>query len=395
MTAFRFRAARPDGELLSGTVQAGSPAAALQLVEARGLLPIAVHETATGRTRTLDAAVLAPLLTGLAGLLEAGMPVDRALAASAEAAPDALRPWLEDVQSRVRDGAPLSSALAAAGTLPPIVLGHVRAGERGGALASAMRGAAAELDRAADIRARVRAALTYPVFLAVAGAVSVAAIVTLVIPRFAALLGDQGQALPASTRLLVGASDVMRSSAVPLAVLITILVPAVLRWAATVAGRRHTHRWLLAAPVLGTLRHRFATARFASGLAGLLRAGVPLLEALRYAAEAPGDAEIAARTSAARLDVERGERLASALSRHGVLTPLGTRLTTFGERAGQLPAFLDHAARLEDAGAQRSLQRLVTLLEPVIILAFGLLVAFVATALLQAVYSIRPGGSAP
>jgi type II secretory pathway component PulF len=393
MTAFRFRAARPDGEVLTGTVQASSAAAALRLVESRGLLPVALDEAAATAPRRVDPATLAAVLAGLAALVDAGLPVDRALAAAQETAPDRLRDALAQGQAAVREGGSLSAALAEAGLTPPTVLGHLRAGERAGALGAALARGAADLERTAELRARIRTALTYPVFLLVAGTISVLVIVGVVVPRFAHLLGEQGHALPASTRLLLAASSVVRGAALPGLILGVLLAAPGFRWLRAETGRLALHQFLLALPFVGALRHQLASARTCGALGGLLEAGVPVLEAMRLASEAAGDAAVRERMLRARLDVERGERLGRALRQHGALTPAALRLAAFGERAGALPRFLAHAAWLEETAAHRALQRAVTLLEPAIILAFGAAVAFVALALLQAVYSVRPAGA--
>lgn len=393
MTAFRYRAARPDGEMLTGTVQAGSAAAALQLVESRGLLPVALSETSDFARQRADAGTLAAILAGLAALVDAGLPVDRALAAAQEAAPERLRDALAASQAAVREGGTLSTALSEAGLAPPMVLGHLRAGERAGALGAALARAAAELERTAELRATVRAALTYPAFLLVAGTVSVVVIVAVVVPRFAQLLGDQGHALPASTRLLLATSAIVRGGAAPALALGALIAAPVLRWLRADDGRLALHRFLLSLPFIGTQRFQLASARACTALGGLLEAGVPMLEALRLAGDAASDAAIRERMALARLDVERGERLSTALRQHGAVTAAALRLAAFGEQAGALPRFLAQAARLEEAAAHRALQRAVTLLEPAIILAFGAAVAFVALALLQAVYSVRPAGA--
>lgn len=392
MTAFRFRAARPDGEALVGTIDAQSAAAAADLVTARGLFPIdiRVHEE---RPRTASADDLAGTLSGLAALLDAGLPVDRALAALEDTAPPRLLTALATARARVAEGASLSHALATSGAVPAPVLGLLKAGERTGRLAAAVHSAALALEHEAEARARVRAALTYPVFLAVTGTVSVVAIAGFVVPRFAALLEAHGSVLPATTRALLAVSTAAQRFAIPVAVALVVIGAATARWLRSEDGRLRLHRWLLELPLIGALRMRFATARTCGALAGLLDAGVPMLAALELAGKAGGDRALELRLAAVREDVNRGERVAAALQRHQALSALALRLAQFGDRSGKLPAFLAHAARLEERTAHRALQRGVALLEPLLILGFGAVVAFVAAALLQAVYSIRPGMS--
>ena len=218
-----------------------------------------------------------------------------------------------------------------------------------------------------------------------------AAIVGFVVPRFARLLGSEGRALPASTRLLVAASAALAHAALPGLLVLVVAALLLARALRTRDGQLELHRRLLALPLIGPLRLRLATARACGALASLLEAGVSMLAALELGGQAAADGAVGERIALARTDVDRGEPLALALRRHGALSPAALRLVAFGERSGRLAVFLRHAARLEAAAAQRAIQRLVTLLEPLLILAFGAAVAFVAAALLQAVYSVRPG----
>lgn len=394
MTAYIYRAARPDGEMLSGTVEAGSPAAALQLVESRGLFPIDVDQACSPTRKLANSLTLSEIsatLAGLGALIDAGLPVDRALAAVEETASPRLQPLLENARDQVSEGASLSAALETAGACTPLVIGYLRAGERSGKLGAAIQRAAQELERSAELRARIRAALTYPAFLLAAGAISVVTIVGFVVPRFAAILAGEGHRLPASTRLLISASLLVSRGAIPVAIALVVGLLALSRWIQSDDGKRAAHEALLALPLVGPLRMQLASARACAALGSLLEAAVPILPALGLAQEAADDAAVGRRIAQARLDVERGEPVATALKRHAAMSAVALRLAAFGERSGRQAIFLEHAARLESAAAQRTVQRLMTLLEPALIMLFGVVVAFVAAALLQAVYSVRPG----
>jgi type II secretory pathway component PulF len=150
--------------------------------------------------------------------------------------------------------------------------------------------------------------------------------------------------------------------------------------------------WLLGVPLIGPIRHAFATARASRALGVLLGTGTPALVALAIAQEASGNAAAADRLERARARVGEGESLTSAFAAVGALTPTAQQLLMIGETAGRLPTLLAKAAELEEREAERKVKALVALLEPALILAFAGLVAFVAAALLQAVYSLRPGG---
>lgn len=393
MSAFRYRAARSDGEQVSGVVHAASAAAALGDLTGRGLFVLEVREAepTAASGRRWPRRELADAMSGLAALLEAGMPADRALAECEELAATRLRSLFAEARRRVREGASLSAALESAG-LPAATLGLLRAGEAQGRIAPAVRRVAAELEREADLSARITGALAYPAFLAVVGTASVMVIVGVVVPRFAALLGDLGQTLPPATRALIAISGAVGAHGLALLVIGAGLVMVTARAVAADAGRLALHRRLLELPVVGALRHRIASARACRAIAGLLETGLPLLPALDLARAASGDRAVGERLALARRDVSEGDRLGAALTRHAALSPTALRFAAFGERSGRLAELLGRAAEIEEAGAERALRAAVGLLEPALIVAFGGVVAFVAAALLQAVYSVRPAG---
>lgn len=390
---FRYHAVRADGVTVRGSVEAVSAHDAAALVSARGLFPVGVrpHEAAAAspvrRASTRDAGTA---LRSLASLVEVGVPLHKALQVTARIARSPLGAALSRVEARVREGGSLASSMAAeAGLFSATTVGLVRAGERGVGLAPALTQAADDLDRRAETAARIGGALAYPTILAVVGAVSVSFIVLVIVPRFVGLLADTGGTLPPATRLLVAGSDVVRRHA--------LLGAAMLAGAVALAAhglvryRAVWHRWALAAPLLGPLRHGLASARVARTLAALLRVGTPALSALEVARTAAGDEAVAARLALARERVAEGAGLSAALAATEALTPAALQLAAIGDAAGRLPDLLDRAAHLEDALADRRVRTLVALLEPALILAFAAVVAFVAAALLQAMYGLRPG----
>jgi general secretion pathway protein F len=158
------------------------------------------------------------------------------------------------------------------------------------------------------------------------------------------------------------------------------------------AARSRLHEVLLATPALGAVRQALATARVARALGGMLRAGMPLLAALDAAREAAGDLAIAERLERARERVAQGAPLTAALERERALASIAVQLIAVGESSGRLGEMALRAGDLAAQEAERGLKTLVTVLEPAMIVAFGGLVAFTAAALLQAVYSLRPGG---
>lgn len=393
-TRFRFEAVRSDGGRVRGVLELASETEAAALLSARGLFPVRI-EPAADRSgwqwRRPSARIQATVFRSLASLVEAGVPLDKALHATAAVASDRLRPVVERVGTRVREGSSLGAALAAEeGTFSGVTIGLVRAGERGVGLDTALAQVATQVEREAETTARIRGALAYPLLLAGVGTLSVGVIVIFVVPRFVALLADVGQALPPATRLLIALSTAVRHFGLVLAA--AGAGAGVLLGRLVHERREPWHRWLLTLPLVGRLRHAFASSRVCRTLGALLGTGTPALPALAIAAEAAGDAAVSARLARARGLVAEGAALSTALSSTRAVTHGALQLITIGEGAGRLPSLLEKAAELEERDAERRLRTLVTFLEPALILAFAGLVAFVAAALLQAVYSLRPGG---
>jgi type II secretory pathway component PulF len=392
--SYRYRAARADGTLELGTVDAATQDAASAIVATRGLWVLDV-EPVGGRSgvrrRRIPTGDLALGLRLLGSLLDAGLPMTRALAAFTDVAPDAWAAALPSVVQAVREGQSLGAALAAAPVeVPAVVLGIVQAGESGSGLAVAVRRAAELTERAAATASAVRGALVYPAILTAAGGASLVLLVGVVLPRFAGILTDLGQALPPTTQAVLDAAAIARAGAVPFAIACAIGVAVWRAWVATDVGRVRWDGWLLSAPLIGAVRRSAAAARVGSAVAGLLESGVPISTALLAGARAAGDVALGARLMAARQAVVAGGALSRALADHDAVTPTVVRLARAGEESGTLAPMLARAAVMEAERAERLVRNAVRLLEPALILLFGGIVAFVAAALLQAVYSVRP-----
>jgi general secretion pathway protein F len=204
------------------------------------------------------------------------------------------------------------------------------------------------------------------------------------------VLTDLGAALPATTRAVLDLGAVARAGALPTAIALAAGVGGWRAWVGTANGRARWDAWLLAMPLLGTIRWAAGTARVGAAVASLLDSGVPIAPALLAGARAAGDAAIEARLMEARGKVIAGAPLSSALTATHAVTPTVVRLVRAGEESGRLAEMLSRAAVLEAERARRLVTGAVRLLEPALILVFGGIVAFVAAALLQAVYSVRP-----
>jgi general secretion pathway protein F len=392
MSGYRYRAARADGAIVVGALDARSLGEATTSLTERGLFPVEVTVAEAERQAAASRRDLAIVFRGIAALVAAGVPLERALAASEPLASGHLRETLSAARARLREGASLANALSVGrGVVPALVLGMIRAGERGSQLGTALEQVAIHLEQEADLIARVRQALTYPVLLAVAGTASVLVITTVVVPRFAAILADLGQHLPLATQVLLGVSGFLARFWIPLVAIVAAAIWGLIEWIRRPTGRKQMEEVLLKLPFIGPVRKALATARVMRALGGMLRSGMPLVPALDAAREAAGDLAIGERLERVRERVLQGAALANALEREAAVSPSALQLVMVGESSGRLGEMALGAGNLAAQEAERGLRTLVTALEPALVIAFGGLVAITAAALLQAVYSLRPG----
>jgi len=392
VVAYTFKAVRRDGSREQGVVEATTREAAVALLGSRGAFAIELAEpTETQRRSRVSTEDLALGLRALVTVLASGVPLARALGMLEDLVPDSWQSALPELKRRVEQGERLGAALEASPLpFPPQVIGIISAGEAGSGLRAATESAAQVLEQRAAMRRALGNALAYPAMLAVAGSASVSLLIGVVLPRFAELLTDYGQALPFSTRAVLAAGAVARVALVPTLVTLAVLGAVLPYWLAQHDRLQRLHRLLLRTPMVGEIRRSAATAHACSALAALLDSGVPLAVALVHGARASGDREMEARIVRARERIATGERISAALRGAGALTPTAIRLVRIGEESGTLGDMLRHAARIESTQALQRLQQLTRALEPLLILLFGGVVMIVAAALLQAMYGLRP-----
>jgi type II secretory pathway component PulF len=390
MTTFAYWAADASGRRSRGRLTADSDTTALAQLAERGLFPLRLRRVA-GPTGRVPRRELALALQSLADLTTAGIPVDHALLTTSGLfrghTAEAFRAMCESV----RTGTSLSSALVAQlPGVPAVPLGIIRSGEGGSQLSPSLRLAALVLARDVDLRDRIRHAVTYPALLAVLGTVAIGVIVGVVVPRFAALLADLGQRPPLATRVMLAASAGLRRWGVVILAAGGIAAALAARWGRTARGAALRDATLLRLPVIGPLLLQVGCGRVATALAAMTGAGLPLSTALGAAANAAGNRALATRWDQVRHRVTLGESFARALERERAVPPNALRVIALGEASGRLSAMMEQAGKLAETEADRRMATLTGLLEPLLIVAFALVIGFVAAALLQAVYSLRP-----
>jgi general secretion pathway protein F len=374
-----------------------SPEAVVRDLEGRGLIALTVEEDQRGSNGTgglglgRRRAVL-EFTRAVAALLPAGMPLARALAAGALAAPESVRPTLDTVRSKVDRGEDLASALAEHPRLfSSLYIGIVRAGEKSGSLDTAFQRLAEHLERESELRSKLVSMSIYPVLLGLVGIAAVLVLVLFVLPRFSDLLLSSGTALPATTAAVVGVAMTVQEQWWVVA-LVPVLVVAGLTWLRTTdAGRRTSARTLVRLPLVGAWRRQHLGASFARMVGELLAGGAPLILALQDARDCMTDSVAQEETDRIRVQVREGGSLHASIAEGGIFPPVLSQLVALGEDSGRLADFLLKSAELLEKKTEQTLERLVALLEPAMIVGFGGIVAVVALALLQAIYGVNAG----
>jgi general secretion pathway protein F len=401
MPTFRYEAYGIDGDLARGSVEAASQADARDALFGRGLTAFRLEpaaETAThwwqrevfASRRSLGTEVAA-LTRELATLVGAEIPVDQALRVVADQVATArMRAVASRLLADVLNGMALSEAMQRhLNIFDADYISVTRAGETSGKLGQVLGELAELLERRLEIRGQVQSALTYPLILVAFSLVTIGIVVTVLVPSIASAFAEGGRPPPPSVRLLLAIQS--RWPEVLTGIGIAALGGA---FAAVMALRRPAvastlDRQKLRIPVVAGLVLHQETARFTHTLGTLLRAGVPLLQAANAACGVIRNRHMLGGMQRAIAMVREGAPLHRALQSEGVLPPLALRMIAVGEEAGKLDRMLLRAAAVFEQQTRRSVDRLMTLLTPLVTLTMALLVGGLVVAVMSAILSIN------
>jgi type II secretory pathway component PulF len=316
----------------------------------------------------------------LASAIDAGLTVSRALqGALAEMEDQALRAAVEDVARRVDAGEALSSAMSRwPRAFSPLACSMVRAAERSGALATAFRVVESVEHRALQVRRTIRGAMVYPAIVVAASLTVVAVLSIVVLPKFAEVFEASQVQMPALTRMLMAGSRFAASAWWAILPAMLLAGAGLYRWAQTPEGKRRLDRTLWAFPKIGTALRKLQLAQVSSALAGLLRAGVPLIEALELVERTAQNTVLRGALRSIREATGRGLPLSRAMQQSQQVPGMLVQLVAMGEETGQLPRMLDDYAQIAREDAEVAVQTMLRLLEPAMLLIVGGMVAFIA-----------------
>ncbi|MCK5799043.1 MAG: type II secretion system inner membrane protein GspF [Deltaproteobacteria bacterium] len=333
------------------------------------------------RVRPQDVAVLT---RQLATLLRAGIPLSECLQALVEqTTSQTLRQTLSDVRTKVNEGTALGDALAAHKKhFSDLYVNMVRAGEAAGNLEQVLARLAIFMDGQVRLKGKVTSALVYPIVMAIVGIGITGMLMVVVVPKVTQIFADMGKALPWNTRLLIWTSH-LAASYWWLMILLGVGGYFFFGWwKKTEGGRSRLDRFYLRLWVVGPLVRMVAISRFARTMGTMLEAGVPLLRTLEIVRSILGNTVLMKIVDRAGEAIREGGSIAEPLAASGQFPPIVTRMIAVGERSGQLEAMLENVADAYETEVDLRIQRLTTLMEPLIILLMGGVVGFIVMSIL-------------
>ena len=338
----------------------------------------------------IDTAEIALVTRQLSTLLGSGITLINALSAIVDQVEgERMKRIFGSVKSDVNEGSSLADALGRHDAVfDHLYVSMVRAGEASGALDEVLGRLADFTEAQARLKSKVMSAMMYPAIMIGVGSIIMLVLFVVVIPRVTKIFSQVKAELPLQTKLLIATADILKDWWFVLFPILGLLVFAFLRWRVSKSGRPIWDRFALRAPVFGVIVRLVAIARFSRTLATLLRAGVPVLAALDITKDVLGNVRLASVVSDARDAISEGESIAQPLKRSGEFPPIVVHMVATGEASGQLELMLEHVADNYDFQVDQRVDKLTTLIEPIMIVGMGGAVAFVVFSILMPILQL-------
>jgi type IV pilus assembly protein PilC len=395
---YRCRLGTPEGGVIESVYVADSEAHLRHELEHKGMCVLALRprrgigalSLALPKRRRIPPREFLVFNQELATLLKAGMPLVQSLDILRDRLTNPLfKSVLDDVYEKVRAGTALSDAFAShADLFPGVYTAALMAGEKSGGLETVLRRYVAYMKIIGNVRRRTLAALVYPTVLVALSLVVVSIIVLKVIPEFGNFYAGFGRDLPLVTRAIVGLSTVIRQQFLLILAALAVAAGGVVAWLQQAGQRRRFDRWVLRVPAVGSTVRKFATSQLARTLATLLGGGIPLVNAIEITARSIGNRHIARQFEIVGQKVREGKAFAAALSEQGVFPTVAIKMAEVGESTGALGEMLNSLADFYDEEIETDLGRFVTLVEPVMLVVMGLVIATLLLAMYMPLFQL-------
>ena len=395
---FRCRLASPSGEIVEGVYAADSEAKLRHELEEKGLYVLSLQPKGTiaglslhlPQRHRVNPREFLVFNQELATLLKAGMPLVQSLdLLKRRVATPLFRSVLDDVHEKVRSGSALSDAFALQGDLfPRVYTASLLAGERSGNLDAVLRRYVEYAKVIATVKRKTVSALVYPAVLITLALVLVSIIVLRVVPAFSDFYATFGADLPLITRVIVTVSALIREQFLLVALAAAAAVAAVAIWIRQAGQKSRFERLMLGVPGLGPVARKFATSQMARTLATLVGGGLPLVTALDITARSIGNQYMARQLDVVATRVREGESFAAALGARGVFPDVAVKMAEVGESTGALQEMLNAVADFYDEEIATATERFVTLVEPVLLVVMGVVIAGLLLALYMPLFQL-------
>jgi len=395
---FRCRLGTPGGEIIEGVYVADSEDRLRREFEEKGLYVLAIQRAGRLALGSLSLPTRSKIATReflvfnqeLATLLKAGMPLVQSLEILRRRVTNPVfKSVLNDVHDRVRAGSSLSESFEAHGSMfPGVYTASLMAGEKSGNLEEVIRRYVTYVKVVESVRRKTISALIYPAVLLALSLVVVGILVLRVVPQFSGYYEQFGKELPLSTRVIVAVSAYATAYFGIMVIVILGVSAAVWLWLKRPGQRELVDRWILSVPLLGGVARKFSTSQAARTLATLLGGGIPLVNAIDVSARSIKNRYLARELHKASQQVREGRALSAAMSDSGAFPDVSLKMVEVGEQTGALQEMLNSLADFYDEEIETNLDRFVTLVEPILLIIMGIVIAGLLLALYMPLFNL-------
>jgi type IV pilus assembly protein PilC len=391
MPLYTYKAMHEDGSSAADQIMAANETEARQLLESRGLLILDIRKKSAGiGSGTVGQKDFLIFNQEFMTLVKAGLPILQALEIlHRRMQKPSFRSALTGIIEAVKGGTSLSDAMAAyPGVFPPLFTSTVRAGEQSGALVDVLRRHIDYQKRMLAVRRKLVTSLAYPVFLVIALIAVLSLFFLYIIPNFTQMYSDQAGKLPFLTSLLISFTDAFSTGAPFLFAAAVAAGAAGYAWRRTETGKRTLDALVLRMPLVRSLVIQYILAQLTRTLATVLRGGIPLVTALDTTAGVIGNRVVGRRLLESRVLVTEGVSLAEAISRTHLAPDMTVRMIEVGESSGDLPQMLEDVSDFYEQEVENRLTVITTMIEPVLMLTMGIVIAFIVVALYLPIFEM-------
>lgn len=390
MSRFVYKATNLSGQIIEGKMEADNPDIVVERLQSQDLIPIKIKEKGKERLSSIKSADVLSFTQQLSSLISGGMPLERCLIVLEGLTKDCkLKMAISEIKDGIRNGERFSFNLAKYPQLfSRFYISMVEIGEASGVLDLTLERLADFATKEDELRGYIKSIMIYPLIMTIFGGLSIIIILTFVVPRFILIFKELGQTLPLPTVLLINLSKVI----VHWWWFILILIFGVilgLKWCSMNKTTRYAmDRLRIKLPIVGQLIEMIIANKFASNLSTLLRGGVPLLDALIIVKDAVGNMVIEEAIVQIHDSLKKGEKFGYILKQSQVFPDLVVHMVSCGEESGNLDEMLEKTAKHYETQTRNKLRGLIALIEPIMILIMGIIVAFIVASILLPIFGM-------